>query len=351
LLWKTPGSRGEEYSLANIVKGLIEFAGINHNNNIGGKRMADCSKCGANNKDNAKFCKSCGTSMASVAAPAMTCSACAQPLAAGAKFCKKCGTSVAMTAPSAPVEPIPIHTATPVPANEADTYPPPFEKQPAVPAEPGALPQAGRAETRPSSSFSRPVTGIAVALVAVALAGGAFYFWSAKKQAAIEQPVQAEPPHMATAPEPVTPPSSQPASLTNPVASAPATQPAQAAPNANVVPVAAPESSVASEPATTPKIVASPAPKAALATRSPSPPTHQNPVVSAPTARPDLIASKVTTLLSKAGSYLANRQYDRAIATAESALELDPDSSAARSLISKAKARQMDALKSGAALE
>jgi Tfp pilus assembly protein PilF len=63
------------------------------------------------------------------------------------------------------------------------------------------------------------------------------------------------------------------------------------------------------------------------------------------------MAGKVRTLLSKADGYIANRQYDKAMATAESALELDPSSSAARSMISKAKSRQMEALKSGSSID
>lgn len=56
-------------------------------------------------------------------------------------------------------------------------------------------------------------------------------------------------------------------------------------------------------------------------------------------------------LLAKANGYVENKQYDKAIATAENVLELDPDSSAAHAMISKAKSSQMEALRTGSTLE
>ncbi|WP_395408817.1 hypothetical protein ACHMW6_15530 [Pseudoduganella sp. UC29_106] len=63
------------------------------------------------------------------------------------------------------------------------------------------------------------------------------------------------------------------------------------------------------------------------------------------------MARKVSALIAKANGYVDSKQYDKAIATAETALELDPRSSAAHAMISKAKARQMEALRSGSTLE
>lgn len=88
-------------------------------------------------------------------------------------------------------------------------------------------------------------------------------------------------------------------------------------------------------------------------TKNPSP----APARAAPAPKPvaseasDAMARKVSTLLQKANGYLDNKQYDKAIATAESALELDPRSGAAQATISNAKARQMEALRSGSTLE
>ncbi len=70
-----------------------------------------------------------------------------------------------------------------------------------------------------------------------------------------------------------------------------------------------------------------------------------------PTDVPDAMSGKITVLLAKANSYIANGQYDKAIATAESVLELDPTSKGAKAMRSKAKAKQMDALKSGSSIE
>jgi hypothetical protein len=75
------------------------------------------------------------------------------------------------------------------------------------------------------------------------------------------------------------------------------------------------------------------------------------PSLGAQVPRPDPIAGKVSALLSKADSYIANRQYDKAIATAESVLELDPSSAGAKAAINLAKSRQTELLRSGSALE
>lgn len=60
---------------------------------------------------------------------------------------------------------------------------------------------------------------------------------------------------------------------------------------------------------------------------------------------------KVASLLARADGYIGSSQYDKAIATAESALELQPRSTAAAAMVNKAKARQLDALKSGSSLD
>jgi Tfp pilus assembly protein PilF len=65
----------------------------------------------------------------------------------------------------------------------------------------------------------------------------------------------------------------------------------------------------------------------------------------------ETMARKVSALLAKANGYVENKQYDKAIATAENVLELDPGSTAAHAMISKAKTRQLEALRSGSTLE
>jgi membrane protease subunit (stomatin/prohibitin family) len=54
-----------------------------------------CQNCQAENTPGAKFCSSCGTALAPAEAAAATCASCGTDLAAGAKFCASCGTAVA----------------------------------------------------------------------------------------------------------------------------------------------------------------------------------------------------------------------------------------------------------------
>jgi membrane protease subunit (stomatin/prohibitin family) len=60
-----------------------------------------CSNCQAENPQGAKFCASCGTSMA---AAATHCTACGTEVAPGGRFCPSCGTPVG-GAPAAPAAP------------------------------------------------------------------------------------------------------------------------------------------------------------------------------------------------------------------------------------------------------
>lgn len=145
-----------------------------------------------------------------------------------------------------------------------------------------------------------------------------------------------------------------------------------AAPSVAPVPPAVPEAKPAPTPEPAPEKVPDPAPAAstarALPAAAPTPavvaaqpakPAKQvKPAAIAKTDTParapevnETIARKVSVLLSKANGYVENKQYDKAIATAENVLELDPGSTAAQAMISKAKTRQLDALRSGSTLE
>jgi Tfp pilus assembly protein PilF len=112
-------------------------------------------------------------------------------------------------------------------------------------------------------------------------------------------------------------------------------------------------------PAPAPAPAATPAPAPVVATPQPVKPAKQvKPAAIAKTDTPvhapevnETIARKVSLLLSKANGYVENKQYDKAIATAENVLELDPGSAAAQAMISKAKTKQLDALRSGSTLE
>ncbi|WP_233344896.1 hypothetical protein [Burkholderia cepacia] len=75
----------------------------------------------------------------------------------------------------------------------------------------------------------------------------------------------------------------------------------------------------------------------------------------APPVRPSTAANPaspaVDGLLKRAQGDLSRGQYDKAIATAESVLAIEPGNRPAKTLIGKAKARQMDALRNNSTLE
>ncbi|TYQ03455.1 UNVERIFIED_ORG: hypothetical protein JN05_05269 [Zoogloea ramigera] len=69
----------------------------------------------------------------------------------------------------------------------------------------------------------------------------------------------------------------------------------------------------------------------------------------APASNP--LSGKISAMLDKAENFIALRQFDKAIATAEAALDLDPASGAAKATLAKAKTKQSEALKSGSSIE
>ena len=92
-----------------------------------------CSACHAENRDEAQFCRACGTSLATAppaadgaAATGITCSECGFVNKPGVRYCAKCGVnlmgSVVVPRPRAQ-QPAPAAAPSP-------TYPPPFEAQP-----------------------------------------------------------------------------------------------------------------------------------------------------------------------------------------------------------------------------
>lgn len=94
-----------------------------------------------------------------------------------------------------------------------------------------------------------------------------------------------------------------------------------------------------------------PAARPGMAQRQPVAPAkarHETPPAA---AAPAPAGDKNLLLLERAERYLAMAQFDKAIATAGSVLELEPGNRAARALLDKAKARQMDALRAGSSIE
>ena len=54
-----------------------------------------CAECGELNRDEARFCASCGSALSA------TCNSCGAELRADARFCDSCGAAVSADAPSA----------------------------------------------------------------------------------------------------------------------------------------------------------------------------------------------------------------------------------------------------------
>jgi len=381
--------------------------------------MASCGKCGSENKDGAKFCKSCGIPMAELAVSKNSCLSCSAPLVPGAKFCKKCGTTVASSSspeplviPSDEKSPVTLDgsasriciscstslvpgakfckkcgttvaetslsTSTSVPSPESPREdslplplvatpmtapePAPAHREPPVSANSPAIADSpitpvpvtdARLNAQPpisTSKSSRLVIGISLLLVVAIAGGGGFLWWETKKSDTIEAPVPTEAVKAVVAIEP-----------------SPTTVAESPLPHQDVAPVvtAAPEPVAvipAEKPISIPEPAPTPSPEPAIAE---APTTAQKPVAVVksapsitknaktlpPTGVPDAMSSKIAALLAKANGYIANGQYDKAIATAESVLELDPASTGAKATRSKAKAKQMDALKSGSSIE
>lgn len=139
-------------------------------------------------------------------------------------------------------------------------------------------------------------------------------------------------------------PASGPAVVTNvATASVPATPPASNTPTASA------NAQQTSPFAKLQDDAPAPAAPAAVAEASrnkprPAPPVH--PSTAANSASP-----AVDGLLKRAQGDLSRGQYDKAIATAESVLAIEPGNRPAKTLIGKAKARQMDALRNNSTLE
>jgi hypothetical protein len=177
------------------------------------------------------------------------------------------------------------------------------------------------------------------------IAGGLFWWHSAKKPVPVEA-VSAELPAPIVDSAPVVE-KAIPASPTLPDLGKPS---AAASPPASAATASPPDPIPAQVPAAPQPIDNAPA----MAPMRPQPipiDPPRPPKIVKPAPQADPMAGTVATLLGKAENYTANGQYDKAIATAESVLAIEPGNRAAKSAISKAKARQMDALKSNSSLE
>ncbi len=151
----------------------------------------------------------------------------------------------------------------------------------------------------------------------------------------------------ATAAAAATSPASGPAVVTNvATASVPATPPAS---NASNTPPASANAQQTSPFAKLQDDAPAPPAPAAVAEASRNKPRPAPPVRPSTAANP--ASPAVDGLLKRAQGDLSRGQYDKAIATAESVLAIEPGNRPAKTLIGKAKARQMDALRNNSTLE
>ncbi|MFZ6872993.1 zinc-ribbon domain-containing protein [Undibacterium sp. Di27W] len=405
--------------------------------------MLNCKNCGIENKDEAKFCTSCGSTMAlgvdakPVLSDPVACASCQAPLAADAKFCKKCGTGVAgpvsSSAPEVAVadkydeifkdstRPVSIDLASPdshqiteISLDEVNTSslasldlgddqvssappasllaaaaspsssPPPLTVPPeaftaSLPDQSGPavspvveqnkvhnpIPAVSGDVIKSSMQPSHVIAaGIAVLLVIAASAGGYFWFSSTKpknelalneKTTAVNQPVAADMPVTASAntavikdvvpaslPETSVIPA--PASVAEPVAVAPAA----------AIPPAVPDIVTANVPNVKKKARKNgdddfdeeddyDNDMSAQGKRQRGLHAQNQEFVRAAPFGGDMGAmgrGQVSALLARSDSFMASGDYDRAIATAQSALALDPNNAAARAKIKKARRLQ-----------
>ena len=149
-----------------------------------------CPACSAENKDTAKFCKSCGAALSRPVTKALIPSTCKSPQACGfsekpdSKFCPKCGElnpslegKQQKTAPQEPVAPIESVSA---PAQEISkvTAPPTHLHHTGMRGDSPAAPSPIREKpVADKSASNRSLMLIVITLSAAALAGGGIYYY------------------------------------------------------------------------------------------------------------------------------------------------------------------------------
>jgi cytoskeletal protein RodZ len=241
---------------------------------------------------------------------------------------------------------MPANDAVPVAARFQDTAKTPLQHH----VDPQASTDVRASKLVPKSP--RLVMTVCMAVLLVLASGGGFLWWNGKKHAGSEMAEPSSPAKdgIATAPLPAV--ASPPPMPQQETESAVAPQSAQG----SATPVQAQQVTPVAEPAQ----VAPAAPSrkeiqvsatALHAATKPAPAIAHSAAPATLAPVPDAMARKVTTLLAKADGYIGSHQYDKAIATAESALELEPGSTAATAMVNKAKARQLEALKNGSSLD
>ncbi|WP_416050513.1 hypothetical protein [Cupriavidus basilensis] len=231
----------------------------------------------------------------------------------------------------------PEHVPQPIAKPAKNEMPKQPVSQPTVEQDANTSTPRGTTEPAPRQSSKALIAASIAATVAVA--GGGLFWWYSGKQPTppVDQATQVQ--------------ASQPASPTETTV---ATQPSEPArPIQPQEPPAQPEPSAPVAATLPPAPAPAPAPEPPpLATTAPAVPT---PAPSAKPAKPvvqvDPMDAKIDELLRKAKGHVAKGQYDKAIATGESVLAIDAGNRAAKTLISNAKSKQMEALRSNTSLE
>jgi len=201
--------------------------------------------------------------------------------------------------------------------------------------------------TEPATRQSSKTLAAAGIAATVAVLGGGLFWWYGAKQSSVpvDQSTQVQA-SQATSPGNATL-AARPSEPAQPI-QPPPSPPAQPESGASVA------STLQQAPAPVPAPAAAPGP-AESAPAAPSLPVSGGPVKPAkpakPVVQPDPMETKVNELLRKAKDHVAKGQFDKAIATAESVLAIDAGNRAAKALISNAKSRQMEALRSNTSLE
>lgn len=218
-----------------------------------------------------------------------------------------------------------------------------------VPPAPTVKPEQPADVVAPPPGRKPTVTMIATAVVLVCASGAGYYYFTGKPAPAEHTPA-AQP-----APSAGNTSGAQPAPPAQPAV---ATVPTPAAEQAASVPSQPPQVDEPVQRTAAPaQTTVAPAPVPAAARVRPDPAPPKRPAATPKQAEPSMhmpqrdTAEKSAALLARAESYLASHQYEKAIATGESVLLLEPDNAAAGALIRRAKARQLDALKSGTSLD
>jgi membrane protease subunit (stomatin/prohibitin family) len=89
----TGAGLGAGFAIGNAMAGAMTNAMNQSKSESGGGAKTPCSKCGASNVANAKFCNDCGARMES-ATQSVPCAKCGALLEPASKFCIECGTKV-----------------------------------------------------------------------------------------------------------------------------------------------------------------------------------------------------------------------------------------------------------------